>query len=83
MFKIKAEIAVAKEEKKKSPKKAKKAKKAKKVKKVKKVKGSVKDDCMNNSVKDIKKSAEYKALPKSVGKSKLKKKELCDAITKA
>ena len=38
---------------------------------------------MGNTVKDIKKSAEYKALPKSVGKSKLKKKELCDAIAKA
>ena len=51
--------------------------------KFKKVKGSIKEDCMNNTVTDIKKSAEYKALPKSVGKSKLKKKELCDAITKA
>jgi len=58
-------------------------KSVKKTKKVKKKKaGSVKDDCMGNTVAKIKKSAEYKALPKSVGKSKLKKKELCDEIAK-
>ena len=59
-----------------------KKKVAKKVKKVKKTVGSVKDDCMNNTVAIIKKSAEYKSLPKSIGKSKLKKKELCNEISK-
>jgi len=84
VFKIKQEIAVIEEKPTKVLKKlVKKKKVAKKAKKAKKVKGSVKEDCMGNSLKDIKKSAVYKALPKSVGKSKLKKKELCDAISKA
>ena len=39
-------------------------------------------DCMKKSVKQIKKSLEYKSLPKSVGKSKLKKKALCKEIGK-
>jgi hypothetical protein len=41
---------------------------------------TIKDNCMDFSVKDIKKSKEYKELPRSAGKSKLKKKELCDVI---
>ena len=52
----------------------------KKGKKSKKSKGGVKEDCMSYSVAKIKKSAEYKALPRSVGKSKLNKKELCEVI---
>jgi DNA polymerase/3'-5' exonuclease PolX len=39
-------------------------------------------NCYNITVKEIKRSTQYKDLPKSYGKSKLKKKELCDAINK-
>ena len=51
-------------------------------KKDKKEKGSIKDDCMSYTIKEIKKSNEYKNLPKEVNKSKLKKKELCKEISK-
>ena len=39
-------------------------------------------DCLKKKVKDIKKSSEYKSLPKSVGKSKLNKSKLCKQIAK-
>ena len=67
---------------KKKKKVTKKQKKVKKKKKTPKKRGTVKDDCMGNTLAIIKKSAEYKALPKSVGKSKLKKKQLCEEINK-
>ena len=41
-----------------------------------------KETCMKMKVKDIKKMKEYKDLPRSIGKSKLKKKELCDVMSK-
>jgi hypothetical protein len=83
-FNIKQKILTAKKEKKeKKDKKEKKEKKKKdKKEKKKKDKKTVKEDCMANTLADIKKSAEYKALPKSVGKSKLKKKQLCDEIAR-
>ena len=37
---------------------------------------------MKMIIKDIKKSKEYKDLPKNIGKSKLNKKKLCEAISK-
>jgi hypothetical protein len=37
---------------------------------------------MGKTVKEIKKSNEYKKLPKNIGKSKLKKNKLCDEIDK-
>ncbi len=61
-------------------------KKQKVVKKVKKVKSkaskSVSRDCMKMKVADIRKTKAYKALPRAVGKSKLKKKELCAILQK-
>lgn len=55
----------------------------KKVKKrSKSVSKSVSRDCMKMTVKEIKMSKKYKSLPKSAGKSKLKKKELCDLLQK-
>ena len=61
--------------------KRKKKAQPKKKSQAKKTKGTVKADCMNNTLSDIKKSVEYKSLAKSVGKTKLKKKQLCNAIT--
>ena len=40
------------------------------------------EECMKMILKDIKKSKEYKDLPKNIGKSKLKKNKLCKAISK-
>jgi len=40
------------------------------------------EECMKMIIKDIKKSKEYKDLPKNIGKSKLNKKKLCEAISK-
>ena len=40
------------------------------------------EECMKMILKDIKKSKEYKDLPKNIGKSKLNKKKLCEAISK-
>ena len=39
-----------------------------------------KEDCKKMMVKDIKKSKQYKAIPKKYKKSKMKKDELCDTI---
>jgi hypothetical protein len=38
------------------------------------------NECMKMIMKDIKKSKEYKELPRNIGKSKLNKKKLCKAI---
>jgi len=60
----------------------------KKIKKVKKkiikqkASKSVSKNCMKMKVKDIKKTQKYKNLPKSAGKSKLKKAELCALLQK-
>ena len=43
---------------------------------------SVSTSCMKIKVADIKKSKKYKSLPKSAGKSKLKKAELCALLQK-
>ena len=51
-------------------------------KKVKKSSKSVSTNCMKIKVVDIKKSQKYKNLPKSAGKSKLKKAELCALLQK-
>jgi len=40
------------------------------------------DECMKMIMKVIKKSKEYKDLPKNIGKSKLKKNKLCKALNK-
>ena len=40
------------------------------------------EECMKMIIKDIKKSKEYKDLPKNISKSKLNKKKLCEAINK-
>jgi superfamily II DNA or RNA helicase len=40
------------------------------------------DECMKMIMKVIKKSKEYKELPKNIGKSKLGKKKLCKALNK-
>jgi superfamily II DNA or RNA helicase len=53
-----------------------------KKKSISKKKGMTKKDCMGKTVKEIKKSNEYKKLPKNIGKSKLKKNKLCDEIDK-
>lgn len=58
------------------------AKKTKKVKKVSISKLSIKKDCMKFTVKQIKKTKEYKSLPRSAGKSKLKKRALCNLLQK-
>ena len=38
------------------------------------------NECMNKTVKQIKKSNQYKSLPSNISKSKLSKKELCNRI---
>ena len=63
-------------------KKAKKAASPKKTANPKKTSSMSEKDCMKKSVKEIKKSLKYKSLPRSVGKSKLKKKDLCKEIAK-
>ena len=40
------------------------------------------NECMKMIMKNIKKSKEYKELPRNIGKSKLNKKKLCKAINK-
>jgi hypothetical protein len=56
--------------------KSKKSIKNKNAKKVSKKK-DLKKDCMKMTLKEIKATKEYKSLPRSIGKSKLSKKDLC------
>ena len=47
---------------------------------IKNTKLNIKKDCFKMKLKDIKKTNEYKKLPRNIGKSKLSKKKLCDNI---